>query len=988
MRYILFLLVLLASSFSFAQEASDSEELTNIEEVVTSATRKETALQETALAVTVISSDDIESKNLKEFYDFQFNVPGVLFSKTNFSGAGIQIRGMTNYAVGGGFSAISTPRFDNVNLGWNQMAMNELFDVASFEVLRGPQGTLYGGNNPGGTFVVTSVDPGEEQDAYFKAEFGDLNLQRYSGAATFGAGSNFRTRFSFRSTERDGYITNTFDNTDMDDRKYLGVRLKTIWDVNDKTSMTLTMMHNEEHDSRVRVQRAACNKNKLIGCDQWGDGVPTMGVPFTGVSAFSSIDYITLNYPGSIVLPDLSLGVDDGAILYQELDKVNTPFKPQQMRDDWSNSLVVEHEFSDEYTFFFVAANNEQEYDHTQSLNGYTSTRNYRMGPIRANVFGMEGTFNSDVAADASLSNYKESQFEFRVESSLDGPINGTGGLYHSNIDGITNYRVGSPGFQYYSDVSKGPVGGMYPDLAGYGGLGFWASYFSGYGANLEANIVTGVTNAAINYVATDPTTPAQIAALIPGFLAQGLCTDPAGDCVVLAQQYLVGQAAQMPAVLGAGTVAGVGASHDEAANTVRFVQSLGIAGALGAGLFPVLPALPEWQQVFQSWNRSRNDTFGIFAEASMEIDDVTNLTVGLRFNEITKTDNVFSGLADISQSLAGYNGTLQGYPTPPDQEIDLSEFTGRVILDRKFGDTFAYAKFDRGLKSGGFNPTSNLLPGPNASLVDPEVHNVFELGTKGSYMDGALTLNTSWYYNRVSGMQLSKIIGLAAQTFNSDVDITGFEWEMLLVPNAHSRFNMVGSLNSSELKGYQDFDPRNQYGIGSVDESTFTTYPGGTVMAMTDVGPIFRSLGNTCNQYFNSLLGPDCPNTGFVIQDLSGRSLPGVPELSYSMGYEYDLMNDENGLLTARLDYIYRGEFYLTVFENDHELINEFDFMNFDLTYRSPDGKWMVDFYMHNIEDKEIVVGGFVGSAANGGGYNLYMQEPMNGGISIQYNF
>ena len=81
MRYILFLLVLLASSFSFAQEASESEELTNIEEVVTSATRKETALQETALAVTVISSDDIESKNLKEFYDFQFNVPGVLFSK-------------------------------------------------------------------------------------------------------------------------------------------------------------------------------------------------------------------------------------------------------------------------------------------------------------------------------------------------------------------------------------------------------------------------------------------------------------------------------------------------------------------------------------------------------------------------------------------------------------------------------------------------------------------------------------------------------------------------------------------------------------------------------------------------------------------------------------------------------------------------------------------------------------------------------------------
>ena len=46
------------------------------------------------------------------------------------------------------------------------------------------------------------------------------------------------------------------------------------------------------------------------------------------------------------------------------------------------------------------------------------------------------------------------------------------------------------------------------------------------------------------------------------------------------------------------------------------------------------------------------------------------------------------------------------------------------------------------------------------------------------------------------------------------------------------------------------------------------------------------------------------------------------------------------------------------------------------------------IPVYMHNIEDKEIVVGGFVGSQSNGGGYNLYMQEPMNGGISIQYNF
>ena len=70
MRYILLLLVLLVSSFSYAQEDSESVDSENIEEVITSALRKETALQDTGLAVTVLTAADIESKNLKEFYDF------------------------------------------------------------------------------------------------------------------------------------------------------------------------------------------------------------------------------------------------------------------------------------------------------------------------------------------------------------------------------------------------------------------------------------------------------------------------------------------------------------------------------------------------------------------------------------------------------------------------------------------------------------------------------------------------------------------------------------------------------------------------------------------------------------------------------------------------------------------------------------------------------------------------------------------------------
>ena len=108
---------------------------------------------------------------------------------------------------------------------------------------------------------------------------------------------------------------------------------------------------------------------------------------------------------------------------------------------------------------------------------------------------------------------------------------------------------------------------------------------------------------------------------------------------------------------------------------------------------------------------------------------------------------------------MAGYNGTVQGFPNPPLQSVDLDEFTGRAIIDKKldgerfsiFDGTLLYLKADRGIKSGGFNPTSNLLPGENQSLVDAEIHNIFEVGTKGTYMGGALTLNTCLLYTSPS---------------------------------------------------------------------------------------------------------------------------------------------------------------------------------------------------------------------------------------------
>jgi outer membrane receptor protein involved in Fe transport len=982
MRYILFLLTLLFSSISFTQDSSESVDSGNIEEVVTSALRKETELQDTALAITVVSSEDIESKNLKEFYDFQFNVPGVAFQKENFAGAGVQIRGMQSYAIGGSFSGIATYRQDDAGVGGLQMAFNELFDIAAFEVLRGPQGTLFGGNNPGGTFIINSRDPGDETDGYLKWESGDLNLQRVSGGFTINPGNDVRTRVSFRSLNRDGYITNTLTGNDIDNRKSLGVRVKTIADISDDTSLTFTVIANNEDDARMRTGASACAKNLILGCDQWGDGLQDKGAPFSGITTFSAVDYLLLNYAGDYIMPDLTIDNTADSIFYEERDKVYAPVNPRQERRDITGTLKLEHQL-DAGLVEFIAAFNQQSYKHAQSLNAFAPSVGFRMGPVVADLgeYGMQ-SYDRDTVVDMSEFDYNTNTYELRFISDNDGPLNYTSGLFHSLYDFMTHYTVANPALEYYGYAGAGPIGRMHPDLADYGGLNFWATYFVGYTGALEEEITNATIAAAVGYVGADPTTPAQIGALIPQLLAAGACTNPATDCLALAQQVLVGNAAALPQIQMAGVVNGVGASHNVAANSVR-----GLAAAVPGA---ISPALPKWQRNFQSWNKGYRDTWGVFTEANYEVDDVTNLTAGIRFNKADIVDAVMSGITDLTL-LGGYNGALQGYPVVPEGTTSLDEWTGRLILDRKLADgNLIYVKYDRGLKSGGFNPTfaQSTTGSTDATLglVDPEIHNVFEVGSKGRYLGGALTVNAAAYLNSVAGMQLQKIVGLSSQTFNSDVDIQGFELEMLFIPNEYTRLSFVGAFATSELAGYSDYDPRNPYDVSQVLTDPVDV-GAGTLMAVTDVGPIFSNFGSQCKEYFNTLLSIPCTSAP-VLQDLTGKRLPGVPEVTYSISGEFDLINNSSGRLTLAADYAYRSEFYLTPFNNSHERVDGFNFTNVDLSWTSASGTWAVDFYVHNIEDKEIKVGGFVGASSNGGNTNVWYMEPMNGGLSIIYNF
>jgi iron complex outermembrane receptor protein len=973
MKKILLLVLLVFGSFSFAQEESSE----NIEEVVTTAFRSEDQLQDTALAVSVVTPEDIESKNLKEFADFQYSVPGLTFVKSNFSAASVSIRGLTGYCVGGSCAGITTFRVDDVNQGSLQMAFNELYDIQTFEVLRGPQGTLFGGNNPAGTFIINSVDPGDDADAYIEYQTGDLNLSRVTGAMTINPGEDFRTRISFRAVNRDGYVDNLYNNTKIDDRNLFGARIKSIWDVSDDTSLKLTMMVANEEDSRFRTGQSHCNTNALMGCEQWGDELPDRGVRHSGVSLFANVDWITMNYPGDLVQSNILLDTDVGVALPVPYESTNVQFNPKQIRDDYSASLVLDHTLNDNWDVSFISFFNMQEYFHAQDLNGTVPTLPYRMGNVNANVMGSGmRTFDRDMAVDNSEFNYRENTYELRFTSNLDGPFNLQAGLYHSLYRYFTNYKVETPGLHYYSEVGLGPIGRMYPELAGFGGLPFWSTFLLTYAGVAEDNITNAVVGAAAGYVAADPTTPAQITALSAQYLALGLCSGPI-DCAALAQMFLIGQAAEIPSVRLAGTQAGVQTSLDTARNAIMAAAAAG----------QMTPQLPMWQRNVGQYDKGFRTTDAVYAEGTFDLNDKTMLRAGVRFNSFDIDQYVFSGLTDVGPGglLAGYNGTLSGFPVVPGRSASDEEVTGRLILDYKLDNgNLLYAKYDRGVKSGGFNPTAV----DGITSFDPELHSVFEVGSKNTFLGGALVVNAAAYLNDIDGLQSVRIEGFSSTTYNIDAQIMGLELESLFIPAEWVRIALVAGYNVSEIgDGVSEYDPTNPYNVSAV-LSPSVDGGFGVSFAQTDVGLLFRSFGDYCQAPFNALLGVPCVDNGKFFVDLSGNRLPQVPETTAQLSTEFDLVNNDDGLLTFNVDYIYRGDFYLTPFNNEFQRIPEFSFVNAGLRFDSSDGRWGLDVYLHNLEDKDVPMGGFPSTGANGGNINVYYMEPMNGGISLRYNF
>jgi iron complex outermembrane receptor protein len=208
-----------------------------IEEIVVTAQKREQSIQEVPISMQAMSGEFLRRSQVTDLRDLQTFVPSLKIATTaNPRNATISIRGVGTSGVNAGIEQSVAVYVDDVYYVRPASAIQDLVDISSIEVLRGPQGTLYGRNNSVGSIKVMTAAPTQESESEVSFSLGSNNLRRASGFVSGGLSDTVSARLSMFIRERDGYDKNTYlnnlgrnnDETLNDENSY-GLRGQIAW---------------------------------------------------------------------------------------------------------------------------------------------------------------------------------------------------------------------------------------------------------------------------------------------------------------------------------------------------------------------------------------------------------------------------------------------------------------------------------------------------------------------------------------------------------------------------------------------------------------------------------------------------------------------------------------------------------------------------------------------------------------------------------------
>ena len=225
------------SSLGYTTLSEASDHLV-LEEVLVVATRREASVQDVSVAVTALPESILEQALVMSSEDLVALVPSLSLQKgSNPRSSSFNIRGIGTQSFSSAIEPSVSTIVDGVVMGRSGQSFMQLLDVARVEVLRGPQGTLFGKNASGGVVHIISKDPTEEFEGEVLGTASEDEAYRVGATVSGGLTDGLAGRLSVNASHVDGWIDNFYDGSDRNKSDDWSVRGKLLWDATDELTL-------------------------------------------------------------------------------------------------------------------------------------------------------------------------------------------------------------------------------------------------------------------------------------------------------------------------------------------------------------------------------------------------------------------------------------------------------------------------------------------------------------------------------------------------------------------------------------------------------------------------------------------------------------------------------------------------------------------------------------------------------------------------------
>ena len=957
-----------------------------LEEIVVTAQRTSQSLQDVPIAVSAFTSETLQRQQINNSSDLQLTLPNITFTKSNFTTGVFTIRGVGDLCVGVTCDSATAIHINDLPLFNTRIFESDYFDLERVEVLRGPQGTLYGRNATAGVVNFITAKPDlKALHAAIEGEYGNYNDYRVKAMLNVPLSDTLGVRLAGTYLNRNGYTQNLYNNTRIDGRDEYAVRGSLRWRPEPNTTIDLMGYYFHEKDDRLRNQKQLCQRDPtgVLGCLPGGLANQAPNSNATLAALFASKELLTVATAGfrtspagnnlanalvalnsgSIYGPDTFAG----AIVPTDPRQVYTAYQPRYFADEINAEIKVEHDFGSvklAVSGLYQRNSVDSSQDYDLALNSPT-TLIPGLATASAYAAGVGGPLLAQIKpAIAAL-----------IPNGVAGPYC-TSSVFDTSGTGV-----------YGGHASCGAVP-----------LNFDRSIQRDEGYTGEA-ILTSQFDGRFNF-------------LLGGIYNSFKTSENSYYVNAFGLDYA-------SAVLGLlGTLG----------------QQLG-----GNASFPSsYRATPYYRN---NTNNYLLRSYGLFGEAYLKASDRFKLTVGVRYNNDQKTVSARTSLFSDSQGTPvylGYGSTnlTQAFNyanldydavNPGNQpfqtaKVGFSEVTGRAVVDYKISDeSLLYASYSRGYKSGGINPP--LSPGQGVSpTFNPEFIDSFEVGSKNTFLDGRLRLNLAAFYYKYKGLQISRIISRTSVNDNINANIYGVEADAILQPIRAFAVNVGFSYLKTKVAGDTFFANPRDFSGGRGDAviikdittaancAVIPTVAGNAAGAQAFVSAINGSIGLNAPTPFpaNSGLNPGTTGAFSICSALTaqaaaigglfggisvandgvkanvrGNALPQSPEYKASAGAQYTIELSSGISIVPRYDISLTGNSTGSIFNDTPDRIPSYFIQNAQVQVNGKGDRWFVRAFIQNIGNDNATTGLYVTDQSSGLFTNIFTLEPRRYGIA-----